>query len=87
MIKCSCVSIVQCSRYAQIIGELALHLVENVFKQGSLEMELREEIDALRAILMNDVTTDVSDGVVRVDMKLEAGCRLVVNLKGIKVLQ
>ena len=67
--------------------EVASHLVTNVFKQGWFEMELREEIDALRAILMNDVTTDISDGVVRVDMKLEAGCRLIVNLKGIKVLQ
>ena len=67
--------------------EVASHLVTNVFNQGWLEMELREEIDALRAILMNDVTTDISDGVVRVDMKLEAGCRLIVNLKGIKVLQ
>ena len=58
------------------------YLLSNVFEERSLEMELCEEIDTLRAILMNDVIADVSDGVVRVDMKLE-GCRAIVLLQGI----
>ena len=49
--------------------------------EGKLEMEFYEEIDALRAILMNDVNVDVSSGEVRVDMKLE-GCAVAVQFQG-----
>lgn len=45
-------------------------------------MELREEIEALNAILMNDVTSDVSGSEVRVDMKLE-NCTVTVQFQGI----
>ena len=41
-----------------------------------------EEIDALRAILMNDVDVDITvGGEVRVIMKLE-GCTVAVQLQG-----
>lgn len=43
-------------------------------------MELREEIEALNAILMNDVTIDVSGSEMRVDMKLE-NCTVTVQFQ------
>lgn len=44
--------------------------------------ELHEEIEALRAILMNDVTiSDVSDGKIQVDMKME-NCTVMVQFLG-----
>ena len=47
-------------------------------------MELREEIEALNAILMNDVTIDVSGSEMRVDMKLD-NCTVTVQFQGIVV--
>ena len=46
--------------------------------------ELYEEIDALRAILMNDVDVDASGGEVRVVMKLD-GCTVTVQFQGKRV--
>ena len=44
-------------------------------------MDLQEEIEALRAILMNDVTVDPSGGEMRVDIKLE-GYTITIKLQG-----
>lgn len=44
-------------------------------------MDVHEEIEALRAILMNDVTVDSSGDGMRVDMKLE-GYTVAVILQG-----
>ena len=44
-------------------------------------MDLQEEIEALRAILMNDVAVDPSGGEMRVDMKLE-GYTITITLQG-----
>ena len=43
--------------------------------------ELKEELDTLKAILMNDVIIDVLNGNVRVDLKLE-GFTVTVQFKG-----
>ena len=44
-------------------------------------MDLQEEIEALRAILMNDVTVDPSGGEMQVDIKLE-GYTITIKLQG-----
>lgn len=55
----------------------------NVLRSSTyvLNMDLQEEIEALRAILMNDVTADPSGGEIRVDMKLE-GYTITIKLQG-----
>ena len=55
----------------------------NVLRSSTyvLNMDLQEEIEALRAILMNDVTVDPSGGETRVDMKLE-GYMITIKLQG-----
>ena len=51
-------------------------------QEVTLEMEeLYEEIDALRAILMNDVIIGVSGGEIRADMKLE-GYTIALQFQG-----
>ena len=55
----------------------------NVLRSSTyvLNMDLQEEIEALRAILMNDVAVYPSGGEMRVDMKLE-GYTITITLQG-----
>lgn len=44
--------------------------------------ELKDELEALRAILMSDVTIEISsDGVVKADLKLD-NCKVTLQFEG-----